>query len=68
VSLGTYVERPDPGKIAGNLVARSAVRMRAAEWQAAMEDLDPGGDVGRANDVRTHRHHAKSAKAYRIVK
>ena len=39
VSLGTYVERPDPGKIAGNLVARSAVRMRAAEWQAAMEAL-----------------------------
>src|SRR5258707_4499470 len=39
VSLGTYVERPDPGKIAGNLVARSAVRMTAAEWQAAMHDL-----------------------------
>src|SRR5258708_14899997 len=60
VSLGTYVERPDPGKIAGNLVARSAVRMRAAEWQAAMVDLAPCGDDRRANDGPTHPHHAQS--------
>jgi hypothetical protein len=29
----------------------------AAEWQAAMEAPDPGGDVGRPDDVRAHRRH-----------
>jgi hypothetical protein len=30
----------------------------AAEWQAAHGGLDPGGDAGRADDVRAHRRHA----------
>ena len=30
----------------------------ATEWQAAMEALDLGGRVGRADDVRARRHHA----------
>jgi hypothetical protein len=29
----------------------------AAEWQAAMDSLDPGRDVGRADDVRADRRH-----------
>jgi hypothetical protein len=29
----------------------------AQEWQAAMEDLDPGRDVGRTDDARADRRH-----------
>jgi hypothetical protein len=29
----------------------------AAEWQAAMEGADPGGDIGRPDNVCSHWHH-----------
>src|SRR5258705_1819341 len=68
VSLGTYVERPDPGKIAGNLVARSAVRMRAAESQAAMEALILVATSRGPTIFARICIMAKRAKASRIVK
>jgi hypothetical protein len=44
---------------AGNYITQlPKVEHEAPEWQAAMEALNPGRDVGRTNDVCAHRRHA----------
>ncbi len=68
---------------AGNYITKlPKTDHEAQEWAGGDGSLDPGGDVGRTNDVRAHRHHGsleprqvrsgivparKRAKSYRIV-